>query len=100
MKHFLDIDKTDSGDLRGIIDQARDMKAARAGRPKGAPDDVLPLAGHMVALIFEKPSTRTRVSFDVAMRETVAHLVAGSPPARLRAPAGPDADAPDPSTEG
>ena len=69
MKHFLDIDKTDSGDLRGIIDQARDMKAARAGRPKGAPDDVLPLAGHMVALIFEKPSTRTRVSFDVGVRQ-------------------------------
>ena len=45
------------------------MKAARAGRPKGAPDDVLPLAGHMVALIFEKPSTRTRVSFDVGVRQ-------------------------------
>ena len=69
MKHFLDIDKTGSGDLRGIIDQARGMKAARAGRTKGAPDDVLPLDGHMVALIFEKPSTRTRVSFDVGVRQ-------------------------------
>jgi ornithine carbamoyltransferase len=45
------------------------MKAARGGRPKGAPDDDQPLAGRMVALIFEKPSTRTRVSFDVGIRQ-------------------------------
>ena len=45
------------------------MKAARNGRPKGAPDDEQPLAGRMVALIFEKPSTRTRVSFDVGVRQ-------------------------------
>ena len=38
-----------------MIDQARAMKDARAGRPKGAPDDEQPLHGHMVALIFEKP---------------------------------------------
>ncbi|MGB0959621.1 MAG: ornithine carbamoyltransferase, partial [Halocynthiibacter sp.] len=43
--------------------------AARGGRPKGTPDDDQPLAGHMVALIFEKPSTRTRVSFDVGVRQ-------------------------------
>ncbi|MGJ8602673.1 MAG: ornithine carbamoyltransferase [Marivita sp.] len=69
MKHFLDIHKTDAGDLRQVIDQAISMKDARQGRPKGAPDDHLPLAGHMVALIFEKPSTRTRVSFDVGVRQ-------------------------------
>ncbi|WP_439521626.1 ornithine carbamoyltransferase [Marivita sp.] len=69
MKHFLDIHKTDAGDLRQVIDQAITMKGARGGRPKGAPDDDLPLAGHMVALIFEKPSTRTRVSFDVGVRQ-------------------------------
>ena len=45
------------------------MKTARAGRPRGAADDEQPLAGHMVALIFEKPSTRTRVSFDVGVRQ-------------------------------
>jgi len=45
------------------------MKKARQGRPRGAPDDVQPLAGRMVALIFEKPSTRTRVSFDVGVRQ-------------------------------
>jgi ornithine carbamoyltransferase len=69
MKHFLDIHKTDAGDLRRVIDQAIAMKTTRNGRPKGAPDDDLPLAGHMVALIFEKPSTRTRVSFDVGVRQ-------------------------------
>ncbi|MBZ0129244.1 MAG: ornithine carbamoyltransferase [Rhodobacteraceae bacterium] len=69
MKHFLDIDKTTSGDLRQIIESARTMKIARGGRPKGTPDDDQPLAGRMVALIFEKPSTRTRVSFDVGVRQ-------------------------------
>ncbi len=69
MTHFLDIDATPLADLRAILDQAHAMKAARAGRPKGAPDDETPLQGHMVALIFEKPSTRTRVSFDVGVRQ-------------------------------
>lgn len=69
MKHFLDIHKTDALELRRVIDQAIAMKGSRTGRPKGAPDDELPLAGHMVALIFEKPSTRTRVSFDVGVRQ-------------------------------
>jgi len=69
MNHFLDIHKTDASALRGMIDAARRMKAARGGRPKGTPDDAQPLAGRMVALIFEKPSTRTRVSFDVGVRQ-------------------------------
>ncbi|WP_340252479.1 ornithine carbamoyltransferase [Roseobacter sp. HKCC-CH-9208] len=69
MNHFLDIHKTTPSDLRAMIDQAAAMKQARAGRSKGAADDAQPLAGHMVALIFEKPSTRTRVSFDVGVRQ-------------------------------
>ena len=69
MTHFLDIDTTPQADLRKIIDNAQAMKSARAGRLKGMPDDDQPLAGHMVALIFEKPSTRTRVSFDVGVRQ-------------------------------
>jgi ornithine carbamoyltransferase len=69
MPHFLDINKTDPAQLRGMIDQAAAMKRARANRPKGALDDDQPLAGRMVALIFEKPSTRTRVSFDVGVRQ-------------------------------
>ncbi|ETA50964.1 ornithine carbamoyltransferase [Ponticoccus alexandrii] len=69
MNNFLDIHKTDKAELRGIIDNARAMKDARQGRPRGAPDDTRPLDGRMVALIFEKPSTRTRVSFDVGVRQ-------------------------------
>ena len=69
MAHFLDIHKTDPADLRAMLDNAQAMKDARSGLPKGAPDEEQPLAGHMVALIFEKPSTRTRVSFDVGIRQ-------------------------------
>ncbi|WP_422074868.1 ornithine carbamoyltransferase [Tranquillimonas rosea] len=69
MPHFLDIDRTDPQALRGMIDRARAMKTARDGAPKGMPDSEQPLAGRMVALIFEKPSTRTRVSFDVGIRQ-------------------------------
>ena len=69
MKHFLDIHTTPAADLRGMIDTAHRMKAARKGRPRGTPDDETPLQGRMVALIFEKPSTRTRVSFDVGVRQ-------------------------------
>ncbi|HKL54810.1 MAG: ornithine carbamoyltransferase [Roseovarius sp.] len=69
MKHFLDIHKTDPAELRAMIDNARAMKEARKDRPRGTPDEGTPLAGRMVALIFEKPSTRTRVSFDVGVRQ-------------------------------
>jgi ornithine carbamoyltransferase len=69
MNHFLDIHKTAPTDLRSIIDSAAAMKSARQGRPRGALDDDQPLKDHMVALIFEKPSTRTRVSFDVGVRQ-------------------------------
>ena len=69
MKKFLDIHTTSAADLRGMMNSAHAMKRARNGRPKGTPDDDQPLAGRMVALIFEKPSTRTRVSFDVGVRQ-------------------------------
>ena len=69
MTHFLDIDKTAPDELRRIVDAARAMKTARGDRARGACDDDQPLAGRMVALIFEKPSTRTRVSFDVGVRQ-------------------------------
>jgi ornithine carbamoyltransferase len=52
-----------------MIDSAKSVKSARAGLPKAAPDQDLPLKDRMVALIFEKPSTRTRVSFDVGVRQ-------------------------------
>ena len=52
-----------------MIADALDRKAAREGWPKGRPDSDAPLAGHTLAMIFEKSSTRTRVSFDMAMRQ-------------------------------
>lgn len=69
MTHFLDIHKTDPVALRVILDQAVSTKVARLGQSKGETDQGTPLAGKMVALIFEKPSTRTRVSFDVGVRQ-------------------------------
>jgi ornithine carbamoyltransferase len=69
VRHFLDLHLTPAGELRGMLAAAAAMKAARAGLPKGAADGARPLAGRIVALIFEKPSTRTRVSFDVGVRQ-------------------------------
>ena len=65
VKHFLDLRDVSGSDLRGMIEWSRAVKASRqAGKPQDKP-----LAGKMLAMIFERPSTRTRVSFDVAMRQ-------------------------------
>ncbi|WP_288927657.1 ornithine carbamoyltransferase [uncultured Maritimibacter sp.] len=69
MRHFLDINATDPADLRTMLDEAHRIKAGRGDAAKGVPDDEQALAGKVVALIFEKPSTRTRVSFDVGVRQ-------------------------------
>ena len=69
MRSFLDLHTTPAGDLRAILDDAHALKAARSGATLGAPDAEQPLAGRIVALVFEKPSTRTRVSFDVGVRQ-------------------------------
>lgn len=69
MRHFLDIAAVDSASLRAMIEASRAMKMARAGLPRGTADAERPMAGRMLAMIFEKPSTRTRVSFDMAMRQ-------------------------------
>ena len=69
MQHFLDINQLEQQQLRGILDDATRIKTARAGLSKGTLDAEQPLAGQMVALIFEKPSTRTRVSFDLGVRQ-------------------------------
>lgn len=69
IKHFLDLDAFDAGMLRKLVDDARRIKEARKGRPKGEPDAQAPLKGRILALVFEKPSTRTRISFDVGMRQ-------------------------------
>lgn len=69
MKHFIDLWPIPSAELRSILDNARLRKAARKGLPKGMPDHDAPLPGRTLAMIFEKNSTRTRVSFDMAMRQ-------------------------------
>ena len=69
MKHFLDIWAVPAEELRAILDEAKRRKAARAGWPKGRVDADAPLAGHVLGMIFEKPSTRTRFSFDIGMRQ-------------------------------
>ena len=69
MKNFLNISEMSTQDLKGILEQAKIMKNARIGLPKGACDEGRPLSQHIVALVFEKPSTRTRTSFDVGVRQ-------------------------------
>ena len=68
-RNFIDLWQLEASDLRAILDQAHAMKRARKGWPKGRVDADAPLAGHTLAMIFEKSSTRTRFSFDMAMRQ-------------------------------
>ena len=67
-RHFLDLSTLPASDLRRIVDLSAKMKARRhPERRLDGPDR--PLVGKVLAMIFDKPSTRTRVSFDVGMRE-------------------------------
>ena len=66
LRHFLDLSEYSGEELRRILDASAAFKAQRR---KGEPPRERPLAGKMLAMVFDKPSTRTRVSFDVAMRE-------------------------------
>lgn len=61
LRHFLDISSVDKDSLKGIIASAHEMKSSG--------NKARPLEGKMLAMIFDKPSTRTRVSFDVGMRQ-------------------------------
>ena len=68
-RHFLDLGDAGGDAIAAMLGDAQDRKAARLGWPKGRADSDAPLAGHVLAMIFEKNSTRTRVSFDMAMRQ-------------------------------
>jgi ornithine carbamoyltransferase len=68
-QHFRNLSDAGGDAIAAMINDAIDRKAARTGWPKGKVDADAPLAGHTLAMIFEKSSTRTRVSFDMAMRQ-------------------------------
>ena len=69
MKNFLNISDISSKDLRLIIEEAKKRKSARLNYNKSAPDIDMPFKGRTMIMIFEKPSTRTRISFDIAIKQ-------------------------------
>ncbi|MFU7527304.1 ornithine carbamoyltransferase [Qipengyuania sp. ASV99] len=80
-RHFIELGDAGADAIAAMIADALDRKSVRERLPKGQADRDAPLAGRVLALVFEKNSTRTRVSFDIAMRQlggTVLILEAGS----------------------
>ncbi len=69
-RHFLDLDRLETPVLRGILTSAAGFKRANA-----AGERLQPLKGKMLAMIFERPSTRTRVSFEVGMRQLGGEVI-------------------------
>ena len=68
-RHFVDLWRLEPADLRAILDDAKARKAARRGWPQGRVDGDAPARERTLAMIFQKNSTRTRFSFDAAMRQ-------------------------------
>jgi ornithine carbamoyltransferase len=68
-RHFLNLTDAGGDAVAAMLNDALDRKAARRDWPKGRADGDAPLAGPVLAMSFEKNSTRTRVSFDMAMRQ-------------------------------
>jgi ornithine carbamoyltransferase len=68
-RHFLDLSDHSAETLRALIDDAKRRKLSRAGLGRGQSDADKPLDGKVLAMIFDKQSTRTRISFDMAARQ-------------------------------
>ena len=75
MKNFINIADINKKDLKGIIDHAKLQKKKRSSLKKSAIDPKLPLVDRTLIMIFEKPSTRTRLSFELAMKQLGGKLL-------------------------
>ncbi|MBT7399078.1 MAG: ornithine carbamoyltransferase [Hellea sp.] len=77
-KHFLSLADIQASELRSILDDAHRMKKNRIGLRKGELDKDAPFKGETIALIFEKSSTRTRFSFDMAIKQLGGNSITAS----------------------
>ncbi len=78
IRHFLDLWRLDAATIRAILEEAKRRKAARQGWTRGRPDADAPADGRTLAMVFEKNSTRTRFSFDAAMRQLGGSVIIAS----------------------
>ena len=69
MKNFINISDISKADLRKILDNAKSRKEKRSNLNKNSIDPDAPLDGKILIMLFEKPSTRTRISFDLAVKQ-------------------------------
>lgn len=77
-RHFIDLSELSYEDIRAILDDAHARKAARKGWPQGRIDADAPAKDHVLSMIFQKNSTRTRFSFDAAMRQLGGSVIISS----------------------
>ena len=79
MRNFINISDCSSSDLRSIIEEAKKRKINRNGFNKSSPDNDKPFEGKSMAMIFEIPSTRTRMSFDIAVKQLGGNSITLNP---------------------
>ena len=79
MRNFINISDLSSEELRSIIEEAKSRKSNRKNLNKSSPDRDKPFEGKSMAMIFEKPSTRTRMSFDIAIKQLGGHSIILNP---------------------